>query len=579
MSLLRLYKRFRWYDWVFFAFICGLTVLQVFCSMKNVDYMQGLTKAIVTLDQDAIWWNGGMMVAVAAGQFGCQVVIAILASSMTASLATRLREEVYERVSAYGLSEIDRFSTASLITRTSNDIENVQMSTLLVFRMLFSAPVTAIWAICKIQATSMELTWVAIVAVLVIVLALSAMMFFVLPKFKISQKIIDRLNQVTREGISGVRVVRAYNAEQYQNDKFEKANDDLMNLNLFTSRIMQLMNPLMTIVLDGASLGIYAVGAHLMKSLAIDYATIVAFSSLCIQIIFAFMMLLMLFVMMPRAMVCARRVDEVLRLKPSIVDPEEEVLPDPAIQGEIVFDHVSFAYEGGAHPVIADVNFAAKKGQTIAFIGETGSGKTSLVNLVARLYDVTEGAVLVDGVNVKDMKQATLRKKIGFVPQKANLFAGTVRENIGFGLDEMDEDTMRKAAETACASEFIEKMPEGYESHIAAGGTNVSGGQRQRLCIARACAIDPEIFVFDDSFSALDFKTDKAVRENLAKAYPNATKLIVAQRVGTIMDADLILVLSEGKVVGQGTHRELLSTCETYRDIALSQLSKEELGL
>lgn len=579
MSLLRLYKRFRWYDWVFFALICGLTVLQVFCSMKSVDYIQGLTAAIVMLDQDAIWWNGGMMVAVAGGQVGCQVVIAILASSMTASLATRLREEVYQRVSDYSLAEIDGFSTASLITRTSNDIENVQMSTLLVLRMLFSAPVTAIWAICKIQATSMELTWVAIVAVLVIVVSLSAMMFFVLPKFKISQKIIDRLNQVTREGISGVRVVRAYNAEQYQNGKFEKANDDLMNLNLFTSRIMQLMNPIMTIVLDGASLGIYAVGAHLMKSLSVDYATVVAFSSLCIQIIFAFMMLLMLFVMMPRAMVCARRVDEVLRLAPSIKDPEEEVLPDPSIKGEIVFDHVAFAYADGGHPVISDVNFVAKKGQTVAFIGETGSGKTTLVNLVARLYDATEGAVLVDGVNVKDMKQATLRSRVGFVPQKGNLFAGTVRDNIGFGLDSMSEETMLKAAKTACADEFIEKMPEGYESHIAAGGTNVSGGQRQRLCIARAAAIDPEIFVFDDSFSALDFKTDKTVRENLAKNYKDATKLIVAQRVGTIMDADLILVLNEGKVVGQGTHRELLATCETYRDIALSQLSKEELGL
>lgn len=579
MSLLRLFKRFRFYDWIFLVLISGLTVLQVYCSMRNVDYISGLTGAIILQDPSAIWWNGGMMVAVSAGQFACQVVIAILASEMTASLATRLREEVYDRVSSFSLGDINKFSTASLITRTSNDIENVQMTCLLVFRMLFSAPVTAVWAICKIQATSVELTWVAIVAILLIVLFLSVMVFLVVPKFKVSQKIIDRLNLVTREGISGVRVVRAYNAEGYQNDKFQKANDDLMNLNLYTSRIMQLMNPVMTIVLDGSALAIYAVGAVLMKDLRIDYPTVVAFSSLCIQIIFAFMMLLMLFVMLPRAMVCAKRVDEVLRMSPSIHDPETEVLPEEGVRGLVRFEDVSFGYADADHPVITNVSFEAKQGQTVAFIGETGSGKTTLVNLVARLFDATSGNVYVDNVNVKDMKQSTLHAKVGFVPQRGNLFSGTVKDNIGFGLESIDEASMKEAAEVACASEFVEKMPEGYESHIAAGGTNVSGGQRQRLCIARAVAIHPEIFVFDDSFSALDFKTDKAVRENLKKHCPEATKLIVAQRVGTIMDADLILVLSEGKVVGQGTHRELLQTCPTYRDIALSQLSKEELGL
>ena len=579
MSLLRLYSRFRYYDWIFLGCIVGLTVLQVYCSMLNVDYMAGLTQAIVLQNPDSIWWNGGMMVAMAAGQLACQVIIAVLASEMTASLATRLREEIYDRVSHFSLGDIGKFSIPSLITRTSNDIENVQMSTLLLFRMLFSAPVTAIWAICKIQATSLELTWVAAIAVIVIVVFLSAMMFFVLPKFKISQKIIDRLNLVTREGISGVRVVRAYNAEEYQDAKFQKANDDLMHLNLFTSRIMQLMNPLMTVVLDGSSLAIYAVGASLMKELKIDYATIVAFSNLCIQIIFAFMMLLMLFVMLPRAMVCAKRVDEVLRLSPSILDPKEDAVFDPSIRGEVRFENVSFGYADADHPVIHDVSFTAKQGQTVAFIGETGSGKTTLVNLVARLYDTTSGSVFVDGVNVKDMKQSTLRSKIGFVPQRANLFRGSVRDNIGFGLDAMEESTMKRAAQIACASEFIEQMPEGYESPIAAGGTNVSGGQRQRLCIARAVAIDPEILVFDDSFSALDFKTDKTVRDNLKAYCPNTTKLIVAQRVGTIMDADLILVLNEGAVVGKGTHSELLRSCPTYRDIALSQLSKEELGL
>lgn len=577
MSLLRLYSRFRWYDWVFLVLICGLTVLQVYCSMLNVDYIAGITAAIGALDSGAIWHNGGMMVAVAAGQMGCQIVIAVLASEMTASLATRIREQVYDRVNSFGLGDINKFSTASLITRTSNDIENVQMTTLLTFRMLFSAPVTAIWAICKIQASSMELTWVAIVAISIIVVVLGCIVFVVFPKFKISQKIIDRLNLVTREGISGVRVIRAYNAEDYQNAKFRDANDDLRRINLFTSRRLSLMNPVMSIVLDGATLGIYALGATLMDAGTVNYPTVVSFSTLTVQIIFAFMMLLMLFVMLPRAMVCAKRIDEVLRTEPSIVDPKE---PKTFVEeGTVRFEDVSFGYADGEHPVIEHVNFSAKKGQTVAFIGETGSGKTTIVNLVARLYDATSGAVYVDGVNVKDVKQKDLRRIIGFVPQRGNLFSGTVSDNIGFGLDEMDQETMMKAAKAACADEFVSKMENGYESHIAAGGTNVSGGQRQRLCIARAAAIDPEIFVFDDSFSALDFKTDRTVRENLHREYPNATKLIVAQRVGTIMDADLILVLKEGEVVGEGTHRELLETCPTYRDIALSQLSKEELGL
>lgn len=578
MSLLKLYKRFRYYDWIFFAIICGLTVLQVYCQMTSVDFIQDINAAFLLFDADRIWFDGGMIVAVAFGQVACQIVIAILASEMTASLATQLREEIYDRVSEFGLGDINQFSTASLITRTSNDIENVQMTTLLTFRMLFSAPVTAIWAICKIQEASMELTWVAIVSVLIIVISLGTITFFVFPKFKVAQRIIDRLNLVTREGISGVRVIRAYNAEDYQNAKFQEANDSLMKMNLYTSRILSLMNPVMSVVLDGASLSIYAVGAYLMAdNMKMSYPAIAAFSGLCIQVLFAFMMLLMLFVMLPRAMVCAKRIDEVLQMKPTIVDPAHPV--EFREEGTVRFENVSFGYADGDHPVIHGVSFEAKKGETVAFIGETGSGKSTIVNLVARLYDTSDGEVFVDGVNVRDVKQKDLRAIIGFVPQRGNLFSGTVRDNIGFGLDSLDEETMKKAASTACAEEFIGKMDGGYEAHIASGGTNVSGGQRQRLCIARAAAIDPQIFVFDDSFSALDFKTDKAVRENLKKNYPDATKLIVAQRVGTIMDADTILVLQEGEVVGKGKHRELLETCPVYRDIALSQLSKEELGL
>ena len=580
MSLWRLYKRFRWWDWIFLFVICGLTVMQVWCTMLNVDYMKNLIAAIQFNQQNNALYNGGMIIAMAAGTFACQVIIALLASEMTASLATRLRDEVYQKVNDFSVGDIGKFSTASLITRTSNDIENVQMSTLMTFRMIFSAPVTAVWAICKFATdASKELTWVVIVAVFVIVAVLMTVMVFVLPKFKVAQKFIDRLNQVTREGISGVRVVRAYNAEDYQNAKFKKANDDLTKVNLFTGRMMQLFNPVMTIVLDGASLGIYAIGASLMKKGETDYSVIVSFSNLAVQVIMAFMMLLFLFIMLPRAMVSAKRIDEVLRTKSSIVDPVHPVSPAENVHGELAFHDVGFAYPDAEEEVVSGIDFKIHQGQTLAFIGATGSGKSTVINLIPRLFDCTSGEVLVDGVNVKNMTQKDLRSRIGFVPQRGNLFRGSVKDNIGFGQEQINEASIEKAASCACADEFIQKMEGGYDAPIASGGTNVSGGQRQRLCIARAAAIEPEIFVFDDSFSALDFKTDRTVRENLKKMYPNATKVIVAQRVGTIMDADLILVLDAGKVVGKGTHRELLENCPTYRDIALSQLSKEELGL
>ena len=580
MSLWRLYRRFRWWDWIFLVVICALTVLQVWCTMLNVDYMQNLIAAIQYNRQSDALYNGGMIAAMAASVFACQVIIAFLASEMTASLATRLRDEVYQKVNDFSVGDIGKFSTASLITRTSNDIENVQMSTLMMFRMIFSAPVTAVWAICKFASeASAELTWVVAISVLVIVVVLTVVMAFVLPKFKVAQKFIDRLNQVTREGISGVRVVRAYNAENYQNEKFKKANDDLTKVNLFTGRMLQLFNPVMSIVLDGATLGIYAIGASLMKTGETDYSVVVSFANLAVQVIMAFMMLLFLFVMLPRAMVSAKRIDEVLRTPSTVVDPLNPISPAENIHGELTFHDVGFAYPDAEEEVVAGVDFQIKQGQTLAFIGATGSGKSTIIHLIPRLFDCSSGEILVDGVNVKDMTQKDLRSRIGFVPQRGNLFHGTVKDNIGFGQETLDEKAIQKAAQCACAEEFIQKMDGGYEAPIASGGTNVSGGQRQRLCIARAAAINPEIFVFDDSFSALDFKTDRTVRENLKKMYPESTKVIVAQRVGTIMDADLILVLDAGKVVGKGTHRELLENCPTYRDIALSQLSKEELGL
>lgn len=402
-------------------------------------------------------------------------------------------------------------------------------------------------------------------------------MILVLPKFKISQQIVDRLNGITREHITGIRVVHAYNAEEYQEEKFKKANDDSTKLNLFTSRAMGILNPVMTIVMDGVTVGILAVGAYVINQGKADYATISSFSTLAVQIVMSFMMLLMMFVLWPRASISAKRINELLATEASIQDPEKEAALSS--EGEIEFKDVSFQYPDGEKPIISHLSFHANAGQTIAIIGATGCGKSSLVNLVSRLYDVTSGEVKIDGANIKDIKQKTLRSKIGFVPQKGVLFSGTVASNIRFGVDTLSEEKMKKVADIACASSFIEEMPDKYNAPIAQGGTNVSGGQKQRICIARALAIDPEIMVFDDSFSALDFKTDLQVRENIKNSLPNVTKIIVAQRIGTIMDADEIIVLENGEVVGQGKHKDLLHSCSTYRDIALSQLSKEELGL
>lgn len=640
--MFKLYKKFRKRDWILTAIIIGLTILQVYCTMTMVDYVQGLItsigylnyhnnpssmpelvqlltlanaysngvvdwnifsnwlannesilaglgltpqvtdalKAIPTASTGDIWFNGGMMILVATGTAACQIIIEVLASYITANFATDIRSEVNNKITNFSLAEINKFSTASLITRATNDIQQVSMCTLLMLRMVFAAPVTAIWAICKISATSYELPLATGIAIALMVLALALIMGSVLPKFKIMQKQIDKINALTQENLSGIRVVRAYNAEKYQEEKFKNANIDLTKTQLFAGRVLAIMSPVMTIIMNGLTLIIYWLGAILInaKNTAVDYAVITSFSTLATQIVMAFMMLLMMFIMWPRASVSAKRINEVLSTESTIIDPIEE---KPLTEvGTVEFKDVSFRYPDAEADILEHISFKVKKGQTIAFIGPTGSGKSTLVNLVTRLYDATEGEVLVDGVNIKDIKQQTLRKRIGFVPQKGLLFSGTVRSNLGFGLTTpMSDEECKKACEISCAEEFVSKMQGKYDAPIAQGGSNVSGGQRQRLCIARAIAIKPEIFVFDDSFSALDFKTDRTVRENLKNEESEATKLIVAQRIGTIMDADQIVVLQEGQMVGVGTHQELLHNCEVYRDIALSQLSKEELGL
>ena len=579
--MLKLYKNLKALDWLLVALIVGITVAQVYFTMELTDQISAIVGAIQSVSLGLgstadIWREGGIMLAFAACSALCQVASGIAASFVASRLSATLRSKVYAKVESFSIAEINKFSTASLITRTTNDIQQVHMANILTLRMLIYAPIMAIWAICKINASSGELTLATAVAVVILIICLAAIMLAVMPKFKLMQKLTDRLNGVTRENLTGLRVVRAYNAESYQEKKFSKANDAFTNTQLFTGRVMALMGPLMMLVMNGLTLAIYWIGASLMNAGQIEYQTIVSFMTLASQVIMAFLMLLMMFILLPRAQVAAKRINEVLETPLSISDPETEEQPSEV--GTVEFRDVSFRYPDADADVFEHISFRAEKGQTIAFIGSTGSGKSTLINLVPRFYDATEGEVLVDGVNVKNLKQSTLRSKIGYVPQKGVLFSGTVAENIGFG-GVSDMDAIEEAARIAEADGFINEMSDGYASMISQGGKNVSGGQKQRLSIARAVALRSEIMIFDDSFSALDYKTDKKVRENLKEHLSGATNLIVAQRIGTIMDADKIIVLDQGKAVGEGTHKELLENCPVYREIALSQLSKEELGL
>ena len=581
--MLRLYKNLRASDCILIVLIVGITVLQVFLTIQLTDQISAIVGAIQCVseklpgwDTGDIWREGGIMLAYAVGSALCLAATGVTASHVASRLSATLRNEVYKKTESFSIAEINKFSTASLITRTTNDIQQIHMANLLVLRMLIYAPIMAIWAICKINASSWQLTSATVVTVVVLVICILAIMLTVLPKFKLMQKLTDKLNGVTRENLTGIRVVRAYNAEKYQENKFEKANKEITGTQLFTGRIMALMNPLMMLAMNGLTLAIYWIGASLMNAGEIEYQTIVAFMTLASQVIMAFLMLLMMFVLLPRAQVAAKRINEVLSTPLTISDPaEEKPLTE---EGTVEFRDVSFRYPDADADVFEHISFRAEKGQTVAFIGSTGSGKSTLINLIPRFYDATEGEVLVDGVNVKDIKQSTLRDKIGYVPQKGILFTGTVSDNIAFG-GKADRAEIEAAARIAEADGFISEMENGYDSPISQSGKNVSGGQKQRLAIARAVAQKPEIMIFDDSFSALDYKTDRKVRENLKNSLEGVTNLIVAQRIGTIMDADKIIVLDNGKAVGEGTHRELLETCPVYRDIALSQLSKEELGL
>lgn len=627
--MFKLYKKLRPIDWVLLIVLVGLTVLQVYCTMLLVDYTKDIIQSITLLDYfnhpekldeagalaaligslggwgnvtaealaaagvegskagelmkiasastGDIWRSGGLMLAVALGSAAAQCAVGLIASYVSAGLSTNIRSAVYKKVDSFSASEVDKFSTPSLITRTTNDVQQVQIANIMMLRMVVAAPITAVWAICKIRATSMKLTWATIVAVVLTLACITAIMIVVMPKFKSMQKLTDKLNGVSRENLTGIRVVRAYNAEGYQEEKFEKANVAITKTQLFTGRVMALMSPIMTLIMNGISLALYWIGASLINKGTTDFPTISSFMMLASQIIMAFMMLMMMFVLLPRAQVSAERINRVLGTEVSVKDPETDA--ERTETGTVEFKNVTFRYPDSDEAVIKNISFRANKGDTVAFIGSTGSGKSTLINLVPRFFDVTEGKILIDGVDVREIKQKTLRHIIGYVPQKGVLFTGTVKENIAFGNPALSDEEIVAAAKVAEADDFVSRMEKGYESDISQGGKNVSGGQKQRLSIARAVAMKPEIFIFDDSFSALDYKTDKKVRENLREAAAGTTKLIVAQRIGTIMDADKIVVLDSGDAVGVGTHKELLETCPVYREIALSQLSKEELGL
>lgn len=524
------------------------------------------------------------MLACAAGSLASAVVVGFFVAVIGASFAKNVRMAVYDKVQSFSMAEINRFSTASLITRSSNDVTQVQLVVVLGLQMLIKAPIMAVWAVVKILGKSWEWSVVVASAVGILVVMILVVVLFAMPKFRKIQTLTDNLNNVTRENLTGVRVVRAYNAEDYQEQKFEKANATLTRNYLFAGRVMAVMSPVMTVIMSGMSLAIYWIGAYLIKNaLPFDrpalYGNMTSFMAYGVQVVMAFIMLMMIFILLPRALVSARRINEVLHTVPSIQDPACPQTPSADVLGEVEFKNVSFKYPDAEEYVIENVTFSAKRGETVAFIGSTGSGKSTLINLVPRFYDATEGEVLVDGVNVKDYKLEDLHRKLGYVPQRGVLFSGTVDSNVnyGYGAEERTEQDVKRAVEIAQGKDFVEKMEGAYNAPIAQGGTNVSGGQKQRLSIARAVVRNPEIFIFDDSFSALDYKTDRVLRSVLKKETGESTRLIVAQRIGTILDADKILVLDEGKVVGQGTHSQLMESCEVYRQIAYSQLSKEEL--
>ena len=585
--MVKLLKKLTWKDFILAAVAFVFIIVQVWLSLTMPDYMSEITKLVQTKGSkmNDILIAGGKMLACALGSLLAAVCTSICASKISSNFSANLRGQVFHKVQSFSMEEIGNFSTASLITRSTNDITQVQMLIVMGLEVLLKAPIMAVWALCKISTKNWQWTASTGVAVVVLLSFVCVCVAVALPKFKKLQSLTDNLNRVTRENLTGLNVVRAYNAEGYQQKKFNDANDELTKTQLFANRTMGTMMPGIQMVMNGLMLAIYWIGAYLISNAQMfDKLTIfsdmIVFTQYAMQVVMSFMMLVMIFVLLPRASVSAKRINEVLDMPLSIKDGTKENGIDGK-KGEVEFRNVSFCSPDAEKDVIEDISFTAHKGETIAFIGSTGCGKSTVINMIPRFYDATKGEVLVDGVNVKEYTQKALRNKIGYVSQKAVLFTGSIKSNVAYGdngTKGFTDDDVKHAIETAQAKEFVDKTEGGVDAFVAQGGSNFSGGQKQRLSIARAICRHPEILIFDDSFSALDYKTDRVLRDTLRKTCADATRFIVAQRIGTIRDADKIIVLDDGKIAGMGKHNELMETCEVYRQIAYSQLSKEELA-
>ncbi|MEK3850362.1 ABC transporter ATP-binding protein [Paenibacillus sp. FSL R7-0340] len=584
--MLKIFKYLKKNEWMLVVCSLAFIVVQVWLDLKLPDYMAEITTKLQTegTPVSELLIPGSYMLFCAVGSMIASIIVGYFAAKVAAGLAMRLRAMVFDKTLSFSMEEMNNFSTASLITRSTNDVTQIQTVVALGLQVIIKAPILAVWAIVKIADKNWQWTASTGAAVAALILMLSVIVVFALPSFQRIQRLTDNLNRVTREHLIGLRVVRAYNADQYQQEKFEQANVELTNTNLFANRLMTMIGPGMTFIMSGLSVSIYWIGAYLINGAAVPdritlFSNMVVFSSYAMQVVMAFMMVSMIFILMPRASISAKRIMEVLNTESSIVNGHETT-GEESVMGQVEFRNVSFKYPDAEEAVLRNISFTAKRGETVAFIGATGSGKTSVINLIPRFYDVTEGEVLVDAVNVRNYNQQALHNKIGYVPQRAVLFNGTVVSNVSYGDNGRagaSEKLVKEAVGIAQGTEFVEKMDGQYQGRISQGGANVSGGQKQRLSIARAIYRQPEIYIFDDSFSALDYRTDRILRSALKKETGHATTLIVGQRIGTIKDADRIIVLDQGEIVGSGTHEELMTNCSTYQEIAYSQLSKEEL--
>lgn len=576
--MLKLSRYLKPFTWILLAAV-ALLFIQAMCDLALPDFMSDMVnKGITNGDSNYIIQKGFAMLGVALISAVCTITVGFLAAKVAAGLATNLRMDVFKKVQSFSNHEFDTFSTASLITRTTNDITQIQQLMVFMIRMIFYAPIMGVGGVIKAVSEDVSMSWIIALAVLMLLGLIGGTFVVAIPKFKVIQKLVDRLNLVTRENLTGMLVIRAFSTERFEEKRFDKANSDLTDTNLFVNRTMVLMMPAMMLIMNLVTVLIVWVGANQISAFKMEVGDMMAFMQYAMQILMSFIMLAVMFIMIPRASVSAERIAEVLAVEPAIRDCKMPKFFNKDFKGVIEFKNVSFRYPGAEEDVLHDINFTAKPGETTAFIGSTGSGKTTLINLIPRFYDVTEGKILLDGMDVRDVGRHELRSKIGYVPQKGILFSGTIESNLYYADQDAKEEDLQTAARIAQATEFISSKPEGFKTEISQGGTNVSGGQKQRLSIARALVKKAPVYIFDDSFSALDFKTDSALRSSLKEETGNSTLLIVAQRISTIMQAEQIIVLDEGRIVGIGKHKELMESCEVYQEIALSQLSKEELG-